>query len=309
MITYLTCKNGFYEKADWSSGCWVNVVQPSKEEIHTLREKFFIPKSFLDDIEDVEERPRVEDEEGWRLIILRVPHKTQAEKHTFTTVPMGILMKGDIFISVCYYGVEMIDDYITFSRRKNYAEKNLYDLLLHLFLSSTVWFMKYLKFINWGTKEAENHLTKSVRNEELLELMSWEKTLVYFITSIRGNEVLFTKLKAFYISSGINYDPDLMEDVEIELQQARTMANIHSDILTGMMDAFASIVSNNLNVVMKRMTAASIILMVPTLIASFYGMNVPNQLQTCPYAFLTIVVISILLVAIMIYIFYKQKWI
>lgn len=309
MISYLTCTSGFTEQPKWTPNCWINVLCPTPHDIETLVADYGVPISILNDIEDSEERPRVELEDGWRMIIVRVPYMIPESENLFTTVPMGILMKGDIFVSICYYQVEMVTDFINFSRRKNLIEKNTFDLLLHLILSAFVWFMKYLKLINYETKEAEKQLQRSIRNEELLELMRLERTLVYFITSIRGNEVMFSKLKGMLRQNSISYDQELLEDLEIEMQQARIMANVHSDILSGMMDAFASIISNNMNVVMKRMTSASIILMVPTLIASFYGMNVPNGFESKPLAFAAITGVCVLISLVMVVIFYKRRWI
>ena len=308
MITYLTCKSGFNEQQEWSPNAWINVTAPSMDETALLVDKFDIPQGFLNDIEDIEERPRLEVDEGWRMIVMRAPRRRTEDQTLFSTVPMGVVMKGDVFATICHYPLEMIDDYILFSRRKNHSEKNPNDLLLHLVLSSSVWYMKYLKYVNMETKDAEKHLERSVRNEELLELMRIERTLVYFITAIRGNEVMLVKLKSQLRQAKDSYDDDLLEDVEIEMQQARITANVHSDILAGMMDAFASVISNNLNQVMKRLTSASIILMAPTLIASFYGMNVPNGMEGNEYGFLIIVAVCLVTCAAMFLLFKKMKW-
>lgn len=308
MLNYFACQGGFYETDSWVSDCWINVVCPTHDDIELLKEKFDVPVSFLNDIEDNEERPRMEHEDGWRLVILRIPYKTDDNDNPFVTVPMGIISKGDLFISVCHYDVEMINDFVMFSRRKLYYGKKREDLLLHLMLSSAVWFMKYLKQVNVQIKQGEDELEKSVRNEELHRLMKLERTLVYFITSIRGNEILMIKLKSMFKQAGIDYDKDLLEDVEIEIQQAHSSANIYSHILSSMMDTFASIISNNLNIIMKRLTSISIILMIPTLIASFYGMNVPNGIETSMFGFMGIIVVSLLLSVMALVFFKKRKW-
>ncbi|MGL5787181.1 MAG: magnesium transporter CorA family protein [Bacteroidales bacterium] len=308
MLNYFACQGGFYETYSWVSDCWINVVCPTHDDIELLKEKFDVPVSFLNDIEDNEERPRMEHEDGWRLVILRIPYKTDDNDNPFVTVPMGIISKGDLFISVCHYDVEMINDFVMFSRRKLYYGKKREDLLLHLMLSSAVWFMKYLKQVNVQIKQGEDELEKSVRNEELHRLMKLERTLVYFITSIRGNEILMIKLKSMFKQAGIDYDKDLLEDVEIEIQQAHSSANIYSHILSSMMDTFASIISNNLNIIMKRLTSISIILMIPTLIASFYGMNVPNGIETSMFGFMGIIVVSLLLSVMALVFFKKRKW-
>lgn len=308
MLNYFACQGGFYETDSWVPDCWINVVRPTEADLSLLRDKFDVPVSFLNDIEDNEERPRMEHEDGWRLVILRVPFRTDDNDNPFITVPMGIISKGDLFISVCHYDVEMINDFILFSRRKLYAGKKREDLLLHLMLSSAVWFMKYLKQVNVQIKQGEDELERSVRNEELHRLMKLERTLVYFITSIRGNEILMIKLKSMFKQAGIDYDMDLLEDVEIEIQQAHSSANIYSHILSSMMDTFASIISNNLNIIMKRLTSISIILMIPTLIASFYGMNVPNGIESSVFGFMGIIVVSLLLSVMALVFFKKRKW-
>ena len=252
MIKYLECKKGFYEVEKYSYKAWVRAMCPTPEEQTFLVEEFGVPEPFLKDIEDNEERPRVEYEDGWRMIIIRLPHKSLEQENLYTTVPLGILTSGEKFITVCHSEVEMMEDFVKYTRRKNFDEKNASDLILHLMLSAAVWFLKYLKMINFEIKDAEDQLQSSVKNEELLELMRLEKTLVYFVTSMRGNEILLQKFQSILKQRRMKYDDDLFEDVEIEMQQGRTMANVYSEILAGMMDAFASVISNNLNVVMKR---------------------------------------------------------
>jgi magnesium transporter len=223
-------------------------------------------------------------------------------------MPLGILTSGEKFITICYHNAEMIEDFIHFSRRKSFQQKSANDLILHLMISSSVWFMKYLKRLNVEIKDAENNLQKSIRNEELLEMMRIERTLVYFITSLRGNELLLQKFKSTLPKSPKPFDEDLLEDVEIEMQQARTTANVHSDILTGMMDAFASVISNNLNVVMKRLTSISIVLMFPTLIASFFGMNLEKSSEIWTFQFFAVIVASLILSAIGVWFFRRRNW-
>ena len=180
-------------------------------------------------------------------------------------------------------------------------------LIFRLIYSSAVWFLKYLKQINIDISAAEKELERSIRNEDLLRLMRLQKTLVYFNTSIRGNEVMIGKLRTIFQDTDY-LDTELVEDVIIELKQALNTVNIYSDILTGTMDAFASIISNNVNTIMKRMTSLSIVLMLPTLIASFYGMNVDIHLEEVPFAFSLIVLFSIGLSTLAFVIFRKIKW-
>jgi len=306
MIKNLVCNNGFYEAEKYSTKAWVCVMCPTPEEQTFLVEEFGVPEPFLRDIEDNEERPRVEYEDGWRMIIVRLPYKSLEQENLYSTVPLGILTSGEKFITVCHSEVEMMNDFVKYTRRKNFEEKNASDLILHLQLSAAVWFMKYLKMINYEIQDAEKQLQTSIRNEELLELMRLERTLTYFVTSIRGNEILLQKFQSILKQRHMKYDADLFEDVEIEMQQARTTANVYSEILAGMMDAFAAVISNNVNVIMKRLTSFSIILMLPTLIASFYGMNLEVGTTIHNPKFYVVIGCS-LIISVLITLFFKKK--
>lgn len=308
MRQYLYCESaGFVEQTEWKPNCWVNVVCPDDDDFKFLTERFKVPSSFLDDVADTDERPRTEMEDNWLLTILRIPVVSSVDGIPFTTIPIGIMTNDDIIISVCYHQTEMLPDFIEHTRRKNVVVRNKLDLILRLIYSSTVWFLKYLKQIYNDVNEAEKELERSIRNEDLLRMMRLQKTLVYFNTSIRGNEVLIGKLKSVFQNTDY-LDEELIEDVLIELRQANSTVNIYSDILTGTMDAFASIISNNVNAIMKRMTSLSIMLMIPTLIASFYGMNVDIHIEEFPHAFSLIVIISVTLSALSFILFRKIKW-
>ena len=300
MRKYLYSENGFTEKAEWQPNCWVNVECPDNDDFKFLTEELKVPESFLEDIADVDERPRTETEDNWLLTILRIPMQSNQRGVPFITVPIGIITNDGIIVSVCYHHTELIPDFIQHTRRKNIVVNNKLDLILRIIYSSAVWFLKYLKQINNDVATAEKELEKSIRNEDLLRLMKLQKTLVYFNTSIRGNEVMIGKLQSIFQEKDYQ-NPDLVEDVVIELKQAY-------NTVTGTMDAFASIISNNVNTIMKRMTSISIILMVPTLIASFYGMNVDVHVDELPHAFSLIILISIMLSAMAFVIFKKIKW-
>ena len=307
MRKYLYSENGFVEKAEWKPNCWVNVECPDDSDFQFLTQELKVPESFLEDIADTDERPRTETEGNWLLTILRIPMQSSQHGIPFITVPIGIITNNDIIVSVCYHHTELIPDFIQHTRRKGIVVNNKLTLILRIIYSSAVWFLKYLKQINNEVAHAEKALEKSIRNEDLLRLMKLEKSMVYFNTSIRGNEVMLTKLQSIF-QEPVYMDNELVEDVETELKQAHLTVNIYSDILTGTMDAFASIISNNVNTIMKRMTSISIILMVPTLIASFYGMNVPIYGENMPHGFAIIVMISITLSALSFFIFRKIKW-
>lgn len=299
--------SGLVTSDTWVENCWISIENPTTEDQNYLLEELKIPESFYNDIADSDERPRIEMEDGWYLIILRIPYKNSDAKLPFTTIPLGIVFKEDVFVSICFYETEMLHDFVHYTQRKNVTIQNHFDLVLKLLLASSVWFLKYLKQVNQRIKLAEDNLEKSIKNEELQALLHLEKCLVYFITSIKGNTILFERIKNIKIGS-VTFDSDLLEDVDIEMKQALEMSKIYSDILTGMMDAYASVISNNLNVVMKRLTSISIILMIPTLIASLYGMNVPNSLESNPNGLWIILLISGILSITGVFLFKKKNF-
>jgi len=308
MRTYLYCEAGFVEKAEWLPNSWVNVVCPTHDDFDFLTQTLHVPESFLNDIADTDERPRTDTEGNWLLTILRIPVQNREKGSLpFSTVPIGIITNNEIIVSVCYHKTELVSDFIQHTRRKGITVHNKLDLMLRMIHSSAIWFLKYLKQINNDVANAEKELEKSIRNEDLLRLMKLQKTLVYFNTSIRGDEVMIGRLKKIFQDTDY-LDMELLEDVIIELKQAYNTVNIYSDILTGTMDAFASIISNNVNAIMKRMTSLSITLMIPTLIASFYGMNVDVHLGEFPHAFALIILISVVLSAVTFVWFRKIRW-
>jgi magnesium transporter len=307
MHTFLKNGIGIVPCESHESGGWINVESPTEDEIKYLVKTHNVPESFCNDIGDVDERPRIEKDEDWTLMIIRVPYKNDLDNDLtpFFTVPLGIIFKDDIFISICFYETDMLSDFFNFTRRKNVIKENNYDIVLRLLLSSNVWFLKYLKQINRRIKIAEKNLEESIRNNELQKLLQIEKSLVFFETSLKGNDVLINRIKNH---KGSQIDTDILEEVEIESKQALEMTNIYNNILTGMMDAYASIISNNLNVIMKQLTSISILLMIPTLIASLFGMNVPNDLQTTGGGFWIVFFISLFISIIGAFFFVKRKW-
>lgn len=306
MRTFFKNSTGIVPCAEWEPYCWIHIECPVADEKEYIL-NFGMPNSFLNDLEDIDERPRIEFEDGWYFILIRVPYRNGNPKLPFSTAPLGIIFKDEIFITVCHVETELIRDFLTYSVRKNINYKDYFDLVLRLILNSSVWFLKYLKQINLHIKSAETELEKSVRNEDLQRLLQIEKCLVYFTTSLKGNDILINRLKNIK-SQRNNYDEELLEDVEIETKQAQETTAVYSDILSGMMDAYASVISNNLNIIMKRLTSISVILMIPTLIASLYGMNVPNGLENFQPGFLIIFLISAIFSGMGLYMLRRKKW-
>ena len=309
MIDYLACTHGFKIVSGWQPGAWIRLTSPSEEEIRELLSHYpDLPDEFIDDVADVEERPRLEYEEGWLMILIRIPYQEEASSLPFATIPMGIFMRGDVFITICHMHTDMVEDFVQYTVKKDVKERTDFNLLLSLFLSSSIWYLKYLKQIDLQIKSAERLLEESIRNEELHQLMRFEKCLVFFITSLRGNEILYARLNKHLRHMSAVYDDDLFDDVGIELRQAYSTATIYSDILSTTMDAYASILSNNLNLIMKQLTTVSIILMIPTLVASWFGMNVQNGIESVSFGFGIVILISVMLSLFGIWIFKRHKF-
>ena len=301
MTEYWKCKDGFRQLPEWESDCWIQVTQPTQEELGDLESRFGAPMDFIQDVEDTEERPRTESESGWLMTLIRVPNKEYDEDGNilFSTIPLALLVHGEIFISICYYKTEMIDDFIRYTIRKNIEERTRYDLMLSIFLSSSVWYQ-----MNVMMKQAEDALEDSMENDQLQKMMRIEKFLVYFVTSMRGNEVVMVRLKKHL--RHLPYDEDLLDDVEIELQQAYATANIYSEVLERQRESYSSIISNNLNVIMKRLTAITIILMIPAAVSGFFGMNVPNGMEEWNPAFACIL-IATAIISVIAYLYFKKR--
>ena len=297
MISYWKCKDGFDEIHQWKSGCWIRVASPTVEDLSLLKERFDVP-DFTHDAQDIEERPRVDHEDNWMVVFVRVPCKSIDEdgESIFSTAPMAILIRDDVFISINYYETEVLDDFIRWSKRRHINACKGYDLLLSLMLSTSVWYLKYLKQMNVMMNAAEQRLEQKMDNDELMRTMGLGKFLIYFITSLKGNMTVLARLKKRLRT--LPHDEDLLEDVEIETQQALDTASIYNDILERQQEAFSSVIGNNLNRIMKTLTVVTILLMIPTVIAGYYGMNVPNGMESWPWGFPFAIAVSVLLIAL-----------
>ena len=278
---------------EWQPNCWIQVTCPSEDDQRELEERFKIPDYFLPDISDTDERARYEYDDGWMLIILRIPYVKEVRSRTpYTTVPLGIIHKRDVTITVCYYETNMMIDFVSYQQKRGQGFTDYVDLIFRLFLSSAVWYLKRLKQISLLIEKAKHNLDHGVNNESLIGLSRLQDSLTYFITSIRGNETLLSKLK-FKLQVD-ELDADLIEDVNIEMSQARETTNIYSDILESTMDTYSSIINNNMNTTMRTLTSISIVMMLPTLISSLFGMNLINGMENYPYGFIIAIIISIL---------------
>ena len=292
MRTYWNTNGCLSQIGEWQPNCWIQVTCPTEEDQKLLEEKFNIPDYFIPDISDTDERARYEYDDGWMLIILRIPYVKEIRSRTpYTTVPLGIIHKRDVTITVCYYETNMMIDFVTFQQKRNEGFVDYVDMTFRLFLSSAVWYLKRLKQISTLVDKAKRNLDREVNNESLIGLSRLQDSLTYFITSIRGNENLLAKLK-FKLQID-ELDADLIEDVNIEMSQARETTNIYSDILESTMDTYSSIINNNMNTVMRTLTSVSIILMFPTLIASLFGMNLVNGMEQNKLGFIMALILSV----------------
>ena len=293
MRTFWNIEKNLKSITEWQPNCWIQVTCPTDEDQRELVERFSIPDYFFSDISDTDERARYEYDDGWMLIILRIPYVKEIRSRTpYSIVPLGIIHKRDVTITVCFYETNMMIDFVSFQQKRGEGFTDYVDMIFRLFLSSAVWYLKRLKQINTLIEKAKHNLDNEVNNESLIGLSRLQDSLTYFITSIRGNENLLQKLK-FKLQVD-ELDADLIEDVNIEMTQARETTNIYSDILESTMDTYSSIINNNMNTVMRTLTSVSIIMMSATFVASLYGMNVINGLEKAHWGFVSTLFISFL---------------
>ena len=292
MKTYWNTTGCLKTIEEWQPNCWIQVTCPTEEDQRMLEERFNVPDYFLPDISDTDERARYEYDDGWMLIILRIPYVKEIRSRTpYTTVPLGIIHKRDVTITVCYYETNMMIDFVSFHQKRGEGFTDYVDMIFRLFLSSAVWYLKRLKQISVLIEKAKRNLDQNVDNESLIGLSRLQDSLTFFITSIRGNENLLQKLK-FKLQVD-ELDADLIEDVNIEMSQARETTNIYSDILESTMDTYSSIINNNMNNVMRTLTVVTIIMMFPTLVAGLFGMNLINGMEDSKFGFIIALIISI----------------
>lgn len=310
MRTYWNTTHGLHAINNWQPNCWVQVTCPSQDDVQYLSEELNIPDYFLSDIADTDERARYEYEDGWIMVILRIPYYHDeggnASRTPFTTVPLGIIMKKEIVITVCNFETHMMLDFVSYQQKRNLGFTDSVDMTFRLFLSSAVWYLKRIKQIGLMIDRAKQHLHRSVDNADLLSLSRIQDSLTYFMTSIRGNETLLSKLK-FKLPVD-ELDADMIEDVNIEMSQAREMTSIYNSILDSTMDTYANIINNNMAGVMKMLTSLSFIMMVPTLVASLFGMNLVNGMENAWWGFPFAIILSIGLTAGSWGLFKLRKW-
>ncbi len=288
------------------SAAWIHFENPDRTDFDTLQNQFGVELESLHDILDIDERPRFEKIENGIFLIFRIPLFAKQEFLEYFTCPMGIFIHPDKVISVCGYNLPYFASFFTSKHLCNVDSFQPNILCLQVIHYFEVMYIKYLKEINRHVSVAESGIENSVKNTQLLKLLHYEKSLVHFLTSLKGNEILLEKIAHTKMVPDED-SQEILNDIMIENRQAIVTSNVNSDILNGMMDVFGSIINNNVNAVMKRMTVITLALMIPTLIASIYGMNVPLPFQTDKNTFWVLGVISAVLAGIAITLMRRAK--
>ena len=281
-------------------GSWINVLPPLRqEEFSELSESLEIPIDFLKDSLDIDERSRYEIDDNVKLIVIKTPTENISFNDSdafYITIPICIILTHNQIVTVNSFENEAIKKFLTTFQNRNPDKKNM--MVLKIFEKVINNFQDHLKEINMRRNNLEHKLYVANRNEELLQLMRIQKSLLYFLTALRSNELLMMKMVRTNFLQLNEDEKDFLDDLIVETSQALEMANTYTNILSSTLDAFASIISNNQNEVLKRLTTLTIVLTVPTLIASIYGMNVPIPYKDTPYAFWIPVIISLMILIV-----------
>lgn len=308
MLTYFTHKDGKLVPTCNMDDCRIiRVVTPTSDELSLISEKFQVTMDFLTAATDRDERPRVEIEETHKLLIVRIPHLEASSDTPYVTLALAVILTPRHIVTVCSEDSTVWRDFLA-SRGRIPSPHDQVSFLCSFFLHIARQYLTFLRQIRDESDTVERAIHGSMKNEMLIRLLNLEKCLVYFTTSLRANEPVWDRFRRVHERGLTENEQELLEDVRVEFRQAQELADIYSNILTGMMDAFASIISNNLNVVMKLLTSVTIVLMLPTLVASLYGMNIELPFQHSAHAFLITVGVSLLLSLVSVVVFLKMKY-
>ncbi|MEG1536413.1 MAG: magnesium transporter CorA family protein [Clostridia bacterium] len=291
-----------------SKSCWINLVNPSDKEVALVSSFTNIEDEVIKAALDDEERSRVENEDGHVLVLVDIPViEEEADYYSYFTLPLGIIIKDDVVVTVCLKETSILRDFVK-GRVKGFNTCKKTRFLFQLLNNTATKYLAYLKQIDKASQRIQKELHKSTRNKELLQMLDLENSLVYFSTSLTGNDSVITKLlSSKTLVRTYEEDTDLLEDVAIDTKQAIEMCSIYRDILAGTMDAYASVISNNLNIVMKILTSVTLLISIPTLIASFWGMNTGVPMEGKQWGFWVIAGVSLVLTAILAFFLHKKK--
>ena len=311
MISYYTSVSSRLEKiSSHENGCWVSMINPSNTELQEMSAFYEVDTDTLKAALDTYERSRIETDENYTMILVNIPTiEEHNEKELYTTIPLSIIVTKEAVITVCSEDTPILRHFTSGKVRDFYTYMKSRFILQVLYRTATL-YLQYLSNIDRKSDEVENKLHKSTKNHELIELLKLEKSLVYFTTALRSNEAVLEKLFRYDVIKKYPDDSDLLDDVIVENKQAIEMANIYSGILSGMMDAFASVISNNLNIVMKVLAIITVVMAIPTMVFSAFGMNVniaAMHFTQTPWGFPIIVACSAVLSLTVFIIFRKAR--
>jgi magnesium transporter len=291
------------------NGSWVNVLPPLKqEEFAGLSAELEIPIDFLKDSLDIDERSRFEEEDNVKLIVIKTPTENNSFNESdayYITIPICIILTHNQIVTVNSFENPAIKKFLDTFQNRHPDKKNM--MVLKVFEKIVQNFMQYLKEINQRRNIIEQKLYVASQNEQLLQLMQIQKSLVYFVTALRSNEMLLMKLERTNFLGLNEEDKEFLNDLIVDNSQALEMANIYTNILSSTLDAFASIIANNQNQVLKRLAVITIVLTFPVLIASIFGMNVPSGFEHSPYAFYIVVFLSLIIALVIGWLFLRKK--
>ncbi len=306
---FKTTESGVLQIENFESGCWVAMTNPTAEELHEVATRYDIDATDMRAPLDEEERSRIDVEDNYTLILVDIPTiEERNEKDWYGTIPLSIVLCNDTIITVCLEDTPVLTAFMDGRVRNFYTHMKTRFIFQILYRNATL-YLNYLRIIDRRSDSIEQKLHEATRNKELIELLELEKSLVFFTTSLKANEIVLEKLLKFSAIKKYPEDEDLIEDVIVENKQAIEMANIYSGILNGTMDTFASVISNNQNSVMKFLTTITIVLSIPTMIASFYGMNVKSfsmPFADSEWGFPIVIGISLIISLIIAFIFRKK---
>jgi magnesium transporter len=304
---YKNTETGLIKLDEPINGCWINVTDPTQQELELLQ-TFEIFPDYLTYPLDLDERARSERENGELLVVLRVPYyQGEVADIPFITIPLGIILTEKYIVTICKFDNEITQEF-TNGRVRSLVTAKRQRFLLRILLNTANKYLIALRHITKSVDRLEDQLQESTRNKEVLALLKYQKSLTYFATALKSNELMMEHLQRSQIFKTYPDDLDLLEDVLTENQQAIEMTNITSNILSSMMDAFASIISNNLNAVMKYLASITIVLSLPTMVASFFGMNVHLPFEEYQLAFLLILGLTFAISLTAVYVFWKRDW-
>lgn len=291
------------------AGAWVNMCAPTEEELATVGAQLDIDAGLLRAALDEEERSRIDFEDGHTLILVDTPtvEVQQGRGFEYSTIPFAIILTESNIVTVCLKE-SALSRAFSDSPVKNFSTKKKNRMTLQLLYRNATLFLYYLREVDKAKNRVENELHISMKNKELIQMLGLEKSLVYFSTSLKGNETVLEKLMRMDFVKNYPDDAELLEDVIIENKQAIEMSTIYRDILSGTMDAFASVISNNLNIVMKALAAVTIILTIPTIVFGLWGTNVPLPFEANPFGFWIVIAIATALTVGATVLMVRKKW-